>query len=58
MREEIKKGRPRYRWKEQVKKNIEKRGTKWMEMTEEETLNDAKNRLRRMSRKEELNEWK
>ena len=28
------------RWEEQVKKNVEKRGIKWMEMTKEETWND------------------
>ena len=27
-------------WEEQVMKNVEKRGIKWMEMMEEETWND------------------
>ena len=27
-------GQPRYRWEEQVKKNVVKRGIKWMEMEE------------------------
>ena len=33
-------GQSRHRWKEQVKKTVEKRGIKWMEMVEEETWND------------------
>ena len=32
-------GRPRYRREEQVKKNVEKRGIKWIQMMEEETWN-------------------
>ena len=30
----------RYRWEEQIEKNVVKRGIKWMEMMEEETWND------------------
>ena len=42
MEEEIQndRNRWRYRQEEQVKKNVEKRGIKWMEMMEEETWND------------------
>ena len=33
-------GQPSYRWEEQVKKAVEKRGIKWMEMMETVTWND------------------
>ena len=33
-------GQPRHRWKGQVKKNLEKREIKWLEMMKEETRKD------------------
>ena len=37
-------GQPRYRWEEQVKKTVAKRGIEGLEMVEEETWNDRDNR--------------
>ena len=46
-------GQPRYTWKEQVKKTVEKRAIKWMEMVEEEIWNDQ-DRWRLLSKTQPL----